>query len=139
MMKKRNFNIFLSLISLIIGGFIYIATRPDSYVSIVVESVIPLNDLRAYFSFLNTDFIKYHLPDSLWSLSLTCALFAINRSTVQVASISAICGVFWEVGQATGLINGTGDILDILMYLTAIAFAVLINKKGVFKNEKEQN
>lgn len=138
-MKKKTFNIFLSLLSLSIGGFIYISTRPDSYVSVVAESVISLDNLRACFSFLDIELIKYYLPDFLWSLSLTCALFAINRSTVQVAGIAAICGVLWEVGQATGLISGTADILDILMYLIATIVAVLINKKGVFKNEKEQN
>ena len=138
-MKKKTFNIFLSLLSLSIGGFIYISTRPDSYVSVVAESVISLDNIRACFSFLDIELIKYYLPDFLWSLSLTCALFAINKSTVQVTSIAVICGVLWEVSQATGLISGTADILDILMYLTAIIVAVLINKKGVFKNEKEQN
>ncbi len=138
-MKKTKFNIILSVVSIMLGGIIYLITRPEAYVSIFFEGIINLSYLRGLFSILHKDIIKYYLPDFLWSFSFTCALFTVNENRKQVFVTGAVTGIVWECLQYFKIISGTGDIIDIIMYIIAVFIAVLINKKGVFNNEKEQN
>lgn len=135
-MKKTKINIFLSVLAISVGGFIYLVTRPDSYISIFIEYIIDTDNIRKTFCFLDREIIKNYIPDFLWSLGFTCALFAVNKNTAQTIGISSVTGIIWEAFQYLNIINGTGDIVDIIMYLTAVFIAVLINKKGEFKNEK---
>lgn len=135
--KRTKINLLLSVFFLTLGGAIYIITRPDTYISQLAKNIMCISLLQNKLSFLNSNFFKYYLPDFLWSASFTCALFVINSSIVRVAFISGLIGILWETAQFIGLTDGTGDFHDIIMYLTAIIFVVLINKKGAFKNEKE--
>ena len=71
------------------------------------------------------DAISFYLPDFLWAYSLTfmLALFCEHRLS---GVISSLFGVVWEIMQRIGAVSGTFDMIDILMYITASMFAVLI-------------
>ena len=138
-MKTTKRNIILSALSLIVGGSIYILTRPDSHIAVLANGIIPLPKIQGYIYQLNIDAIKNFLPDFLWAFSFTCAFFVITRNRKHVILIVALCGILWESLQFTGIISGTGDIIDVIMYLTAVYTAVLINKKECSDHEKEQN
>ncbi len=137
-MKYTPKNVILSIFSLSAGGLIYLAARPDSYVSIFINRIIPLADIQRVLSPLNFEFINNYMPDYLWAFSLTCALLATNKSIKATVLIVSLCGIIWETLQFIGLISGTGDIIDIITYLTAVFSAVLINKKECSNHKKEQ-
>ena len=139
MMKNTKKNVILSIFSLSVGGLIYLATRPASYISVFINRIIPLEDIQRVFSPLNIEFVNNYVPDFLWAFSLTCALLATNKSIKASALTVSLCGIIWEAIQFFGLTPGTGDIVDIIMYLTAVFTAVLINKKECSNYEKEQN
>ena len=82
-------------------------------------------------------FVRYSLPDFLWAFGLCCALHAVvlpnGRRSVPVSLFSALVGCAWELLQLAGIVGGTFDPLNCLMYLAA-AFAVtmitIINERG---------
>ncbi len=137
-MKYTLKNIILSIFSLSAGGLIYLAARPDSYVSIFINRIIPLADIQRVLSPLNFEYINNYAPDFLWAFSLTCALLVTNKSIKATVLVVSLCGIIWETLQFIGIISGTGDIIDIITYLTAVFTAVLINKKECSNHEKEQ-
>jgi hypothetical protein len=80
------------------------------------------------------DFIVFSLPDGLWLYAFTGFMILIwNKSDsrfkyvwMNIGGIIALCH---EVGQGLGLFPGTFDIIDIIVYLTAIPIAFLVLKK----------
>lgn len=138
-MKKIKKLHILSVVSLLAGGFLYLATRPDAHISVFIDKIIPLEEIQTNFLVLKTNVIKYYVPDFLWAFSFTCALLTINQNIKLVVSLASLSGMLWEGMQFTGIISGTGDAIDIIMYLTAVFIAVLINKKECSDYEKEQN
>ena len=138
-MKSIKKSLILSVVSLSIGGFIYVVTRPDTHISLFADNILPIKELQNIFSFLNVDVIKYHIPDFLWAFSFTCAFLTIDQNFKRVCFFTSICGILWEAMQFTHIVSGTGDFIDIIMYLTAVFIAVLINKKECSDDEKEQN
>lgn len=132
-MSERHKIALLSIYSLVVGCALYIIFRSDSYVA-KLFSVLPfIVKIQEFFLFADSDFLKYYFPDYLWCLGLCCALIAIHtpklKSVLLCSTVSVICGMAWELSQYIGIINGTGDILDIIMYLLAGVTAVIIYLK----------
>ena len=132
-MSKRAGFIIISLLFLGFGAMIYILFRPNTHIAVTCNSIVNLDILRRSVSILGCDFFKFYLPDLLWGLSLSIAMFAIFlpnlKQKIIISVIVFLCGVFWEILQWMGIVSGTGDILDIVMYLVAALFAVMINLK----------
>lgn len=76
------------------------------------------------------DYIINYLPDALWSYALCYCLLLIwdNQMNYFWAIILFSLFVLFELFQYLHIINGTGDILDILTYLISSIVAFLTNK-----------
>lgn len=123
-MKKR---FLLSVIFLIIGVIIYVVYRNG----IMVKDNIVLSAIRNY------------LPDVCWTLSFYYAsvnfAFNISKNYILLNSIYVfLISIVFEFLQYFGIVEGTYDILDILIYLTSIIFACLI-EIIIRRKENEKN
>ena len=128
---RRKKNILCSIIALIAGGLIYMFFRPDTHIGNIfhqqnLAQLIPIGN-----------FGRFHLPDFLWGLSLSCCLVAVNnpqfKGVILCSAISFLCGCIWELLQYLEIIRGTGDLYDVIMYFLSSALCIIINLK-----EKEQ-
>lgn len=74
------------------------------------------------------EWIIYSLPNALWSAAyiLTVeALLTPSRNKVAIAGIMPVAGAVTEWLQATGVLSGTFDVLDVVAYaLPYLAYIV---------------
>ena len=130
--KNRQKFTFFSLASLILGVFIYLILRNDTYFHAYISE-----DIKSFF-YIQTDknffidFLKYYFIDFLWGLSLVSALNAVsllnNKKSILINSIFTIfSGLLFELLQLSGIVNGTFDFIDILMYAVAASIVAVIN------------
>lgn len=130
-MKKRFVYFLLCAVSLVCGSILYIIFRPDSYVAIYVRNVVPI--LQTVFENINgtdVDFFKYYFPDFLWAFSFNCGLNVIfhePKKAIINGIVVSLVGILWELAQKTGIVSGTGDIIDVLMYILAVVVLFLPN------------
>ncbi|MBQ8740572.1 MAG: hypothetical protein IJY79_03355 [Clostridia bacterium] len=105
-----------------------------------VSAMVNLKFLREVFLPFENDFIKYYLADYLWCLSLSCGLHIIflpdMKKSIVLTIISFIFGIAYECLQKFNIINGTGDKIDIILYLLAALTVNLINFILIKKEEK---
>lgn len=140
-MTYKTINIVLCFTAIFIGGFLYLIFRPNTYITQIIFDLININGENIRTSAVSCAFSKYYLPDFLWAFSLCCGLVSVfphkRFYIILVGIITFLCGLIWELLQFTKTISGTGDILDIILYLTACLIAVMINIKiSGEKNEK---
>lgn len=129
MFKRMKYVIFMT-ITLLLGLVIYTLFRPSTYISQAVTSVIPVMKVQAFLSNYDCTFLRYYFIDLIWAFSLCCGLVSIFGTGIKDKAVcfvlTFLSGTAWEVGQYFGLISGTGDYLDVLMYLTGAGFCLLI-------------
>lgn len=132
-MSKRVLNGILCSITLLTGCVVYIIFRPTTFVALIFDNILTVDIARDNLSFLSCDFIKYYIPDLLWSFSLGCGLIAILnpkiKGVIYCCLVSLLYGCLWEILQYFQIVSGTFDIYDIVMYLLAAIIAVIINIK----------
>lgn len=128
-MAKRKFLILVGSLSLFLGGLIYLLFRENTYIAILFNCQL-IENIRYHLIGLNADFFRFYFPDFLWALSLNCYLLALfnpkRNGVIYCVLIVFFYGTLWETGQYINVLNGTGDINDIIMYLSASIFAALI-------------
>ncbi len=139
-MSNRLFYAVFCFISLALGGVLYLLFRENTYITAFFEGNSLLQNMRMALGFLENEFLKFYFPDFLWAFSLCfglCLIFDPQPQGIIVCSvIPFIYGVIWEVLQKQGIIKGTGDMADVIMYLAASSFAVILCLKRRNKNEK---
>lgn len=139
-MSNRLFYAVLCITSLFLGGILYLLFRENTYISLPFEESSILLNVRNKVSFLENGFLKYYFPDLLWAFSLCFGLCWIFDpkigGNIVCATISFIYGSMWEILQGLGVIGGTGDLADVVIYLVANIFAITIIIKRRKKNEK---
>lgn len=76
------------------------------------------------------NFIKIFLPDGLWSYSfISCVLLIWDRHIkIEWMITTFTIFILIEVMQYFHVMNGTGDILDVLVYFTFASCALFTNK-----------
>jgi len=117
----------MSLISLLLGFFIYLIFRPMSLLMFEWVEYFGLTEGLLSIRFLFNDldpgnFVIYNLPNGLWVLSITILLFKIWGDTKAVyfkmyTSFLFILVVLPETLQFFKLIEGTFDVFDLLVNL----------------------
>ena len=129
MLKKERFYFCLlnCIIGLLLGTLIYISFGENTYINKIVS--IPFS-----FSSPFTDILLFYVADALWAYALTFALSLFINETLS-GIVTAIYGILWEILQRFNTSLGTFDTADIIMYLSASAFAVLIIKS--YKRRKK--
>lgn len=132
-MSKKTFNLILGTCALIIGGWLYIKFRENSYITIAYRRFIKFSLSKNTVKSLDCPFIQFYLQDFLWAFSLGCLLNTVTETSkitsVLCAVISFLCGFTWEILQALQIVSGTFDLIDILMYFSAGVICFLINFK----------
>ncbi len=123
-MKNRVSCILHSVISLGVGGLIYLLFREETY----LHSILHMGDgILAGGHFPGDFLVRFYLPDFLWAYSLTMALYAVllprKNSILVVITVGGV-GIAWELLQLGGCVSGTFDVFDCLTYLSA---AILSN------------
>lgn len=131
LMKKRWFYGLLSVMSLSAGGLIYILFRPTTYIAKPFMKFFPfISDISGLLSLSNCTFLKYYFPDYLWAFSLFCCFNTVStskKSMLYRACAVVLIGALWETLQYFHIISGTGDLIDVFMYLTAVLTVVLLD------------
>lgn len=85
------------------------------------------------------DWVKYNLPDGLYTYSFASAILIIHECRITKATIHwiilAICiPIATEIGQKIGTLQGTYDPLDIVWFLCGSLTSILIlNSKPQLK------
>lgn len=151
-MKNRSITLItirkvaLGIFPLIIGGLIYITYRVDTLIMFrwfekigLLNLIDTIRSNQQLQSLIIPSWVKYSLPDALWLFSLNYTLFTLwnfkinKQSAFWMISASTI-GVFWEIGQLFGIVNGTFDIID--LFFLVIASLILFFPITNFKNLK---
>ena len=129
-MKIRWIYIIHSAVALMVGGCLYLFFREHTYLHRIIGGTFPS---FADVQFFGVVFLRYYLPDFLWSYSLYCGLCGIICPTGHRwiwPAISALgLGVVWELAQYFSWVSGTGDVADVLLYGAAIAVAEIIFRR----------
>ena len=132
--SRKLIMLMISLISLVCGFLIYIFLREGTYIHSIIDTILEIDvqslNYEYHFFF---DLLKYYIVDFLWCFSLLCSLSAIwyeqgKKSILIISMISVGAGVLYEIAQAYDMINGTADLVDILMYIFAGVFHAIIYK-----------
>ena len=121
-----SLNIFVPLI---IGLAVYIFFKRGTY----INSLISLNMGEVPSCFV-IQIIIYWGCDFLWAYSLVFTLYrglySLKNGLIYSALSAVLCGIFFELFQYAGYINGTFDFFDIFAEITAVIIAVVIIKKS---------
>jgi len=131
---------------IIVGGLIYLLTRPDSLLMFdwlkkiglaeniaIIRSKLKINDLLQ-------NWIIYNSPAWIWTFSLTVLLgiiwnYKINKDSLIILLIPSFLGILFEILQKTKLINGTFDFIDLFLYLIGGISGLLIIKSINYKHK----
>ena len=115
----------LSIMFILIGGFIYLFFRPHTLKMFVwlriinCEHIFQLRDYNHDLKFI--EFLIFSLPNGLWILSLLIILGLIWEKHriffIIYSSFFTGISILFEFFQKFGLIPGTFDIADILVLL----------------------
>ena len=133
---SKIFWISTSILSLGIGGIIYLFFRPRTLYmfSYVPNDVIEWID-RTKLSFQdinNLEFVIYNLPAGLWTISYIILMQLIMTDTRGINRILWIYSLplfltIVEFLQLFSFFPGTFDVLDIVVYIIPIIFSILID------------
>jgi len=140
-MKKQL--IFGHIITLLIGGLIYVLFRALSllmfswYKSIGLGEI--LNGLRKStipFAENIPEWILFSLPDGLWIFSYVSLMLLIWQNSISKKNISwilitPILAISSELGQLFGLITGTFDLIDLLLYIFGMTLPFIFFKQSI--------
>jgi len=132
--------IFLSILSIVFGGVIYIAFRSSSIILFKWIDYIVFTDLVENFRQITLpyteclpDWFLYCLPDGLWMFSYSSIVLVIWKQRITKYSLLwllslPIISIMFEVLQYYDYFQGTFDILDIIFYLLGSLLPILINQ-----------
>lgn len=131
---KRRVAAWLCLLT---GISIYLLFRSRDHLGFILLDALGLSAatdcIRALVQGIDVpDFVRYCLPDGLWTTSYILFADYYNQSekpTTRLAWISAIpvIGVVSELMQLTGLLPGVFDVLDLACYTLPFAIYLLNN------------
>ena len=121
-MNKRLLYFLLSILCLVIGVGVYYFFKKDV---LVYEAFIGLQKMNTRgYSFANW------LPDLCWEISFLFMLSAVwgnwrlVPNSIKIVTLCLIIGT--ELLQMQGLLPGTGDIKDILVYFIGFSIFTLL-------------
>lgn len=131
--------LFFGIISLFIGGMIYLAFRDDSLLMFRWCNEVGLTDAinsmrETTLSMPIPDFFRYCLPDGLWTISFILVVDALveEHQIMWALSLPSVA-LFLEVLQSLHIIRGVFDWGDVLCYVIPIIVYVI---SKLIHNEK---
>lgn len=131
---KKTILISISILFLLLGGFIYLFFRPHTLNMFVwlriinCEQFFQLREYNHNLKFL--DFLIFSFPNGLWVLSFLIILGLIWKKHriffIIYSSFFTGISILFEFFQKFGLIPGTFDIADIIVLLSSHILGFLI-------------
>ena len=131
---KKTSLVALSIMFILIGGFIYLFFRPHTLKMFVwlriinCEQIFQLKDYNQDLKFI--EFLIFSLPNGLWILSFLIIIGLIWEKYhiffIIYSSFFAGISILFEFLQKVELIPGTFDIADILVLLIFYILGFLI-------------
>ena len=143
-MKRRNTEVVVAVVMLIMGGAIYLLFRTQRLVLFRVIDTLGMTDIinswRKEAASVNLqEWCVYVLPNALWAGAYVLTMDAILRSNSRntrllVTGFIPLLGVVAELLQAVNIIPGTFDWLDIVAY--TLPYIIYILNTTSTKNQK---
>lgn len=115
LMKDDSSCIITSVFLLTLGACLYLLFRkPVIFTEPLTQYglTFPLIPLASGFW---SDFLRFTLPDVLWVLAILTFSSTIKLSVLRILAL--LVAPFYEVGQLLGLIPGTFDYIDLIVYI----------------------
>ena len=140
---KYNKLIFGSLASLILGTLIYILFRASTlkiftWLNYLGINILDNNIRKSALTISNhiPDWILLSLPDGLWLFSYVSLMLYIWKNTITVQnlfwiSIIPAVAIASETAQYFGILQGTFDPMDLLLYILGGFLPLLIFKNSI--------
>ena len=134
--------IILSILSILFGGFIYVAFRSDSIILFSWIDYIGFTELIDNLRLKTLpykdgvpDWVLYSLPDGLWLFSFSSAVMVIWEGEITRYSLILLLSMLilvisLEVLQCYNIIDGTFDIIDIIFFIFGAVLPVWVFKKN---------
>ncbi|MBQ4571706.1 MAG: hypothetical protein IJA80_00335 [Clostridia bacterium] len=137
-MKKKNLFLYANIIiPLFIGLVIYLFCYRNTYINSIFENYLGLSLPYLYFDNIIYHFVTCWACDILWAYSLTFSLYFCFKPFTKPLRVTSVLSILFavsiEVLQAVQIINGTFDIWDIILEISAISLAVIIIKRSFLK------
>ncbi len=140
--QKKQFGLFLFLVlvPLAVGTFIYLIFRKDTlYVFQWVEFIGLKEEILSLQQYVNPmttylpNWFLYSLPDGIWVFTFTVVLCWIWHKNKTIERkywvvLPLLLGVTGEIGQYLNLVQGVYCNYDMLSYLFSGFFALAISK-----------
>lgn len=135
--------IFGSLASLILGTSIYILFRSStlkvfSWLDLLGINILESNIRKSALavSYNIPDWVLLSLPDGLWLFSYVCLMLYIWKNTITVQNLFWIIvvpaiAIGSEIAQYFGLMQGTFDPMDLLLYVLGGILPLFIFKNSI--------
>lgn len=133
-MSARKQSLLIGILLLLAGGIIYILFREETHIAGIFNNISAISAVRQSLgSFSDNDFLRFYFPDYLWGLSLCCCLLAIcipeGIGIYACGGTAILTGIVWELLQYLYIVSGTGDIVDVGMYIFAGLTGILVYKR----------
>lgn len=122
--------ITLGTLILIVGGLLYVLYRPQTLLLFHVANIIGLTDTivswrQTASAWTPPEFIVYNLPAGLWASSYVLITATLSRPLPPMSRHVAVVfipllGAASELMQATDILPGTYDPVDLALYLAPL-------------------
>lgn len=134
MRKLRVLTLIIGLLSIILGGSIYLFFRSETLLMFGWLKSMGIYDAISAMRTETCDggWLIYSLPDGLWLFSyilIMSALWSFDvRKTMLYSAPLVIIAIGSELLQLPHLISGTFDVIDLLCYIGASIFGCVYIK-----------
>lgn len=113
------------MIPLMVGGFIYLTTRDNTYIS---EFFGRMGIVLCKINY--PEFVRNYMCDLLWGYALCSGLMIFSDRnqkgiSVRIGLISLTISVALETLQLISIVNATFDVIDIVAEATGILLSLL--------------
>ena len=131
MRKKKVILLIISLAMLVLGLLLYLLLNRKAYVSQILLQIIPIQTINE--DSLVIGILRGYGADLLWSASFTLIIQFIvwlkKKRTILLVFCSLL-GIVYELMQCFGIVPGTADIVDGIVYILGSLLAIIIIQGG---------
>ncbi|PHR20653.1 MAG: hypothetical protein COA38_19370 [Fluviicola sp.] len=135
--------ILSSLVSLIIGGSIYLLFRDPSLIFFGwIDDLGLLSEVKSLQRSMNSiksglpNWVIFSLPDGLWLFSYVCFMLHLWRKSLRWSGLIWVCilpifSLVFEVLQSVDESLGTFDWIDLLLYFCSSIIPFVVFSKSI--------
>lgn len=136
-MKKKVTLLIISVFMLFLGLLLYLFLNREAYISKLLLAYIPIKPIISSNPLISI--LKSFGADFLWSTSFTMIIQLIiwvEKKKTFLLILCSLLGIAYELMQCFGIITGTADIVDGIVYVLGSILAIIIIQGGKLYEEK---